>query len=168
MLEHRQEHGGGADSPGVAWRTWNTLQAGRCIPGSVGAALPFPQTSDGALSTPKAHGTNTINNSNGATAGDIRAEISEAGNGKAAANWNIFTPALSGKGLLSQRLSQRQGRGQMPRPHSACSCGALSCGSQKGFLGAISDPPPHNFHSVTVWEFREHRKSGFCGYFSPG
>lgn len=56
------------------------------IPGNVGAALLFLQTSDRALSTTRAHGTNTINNSNGATAGDIRAEISEAGNGKAAAN----------------------------------------------------------------------------------
>jgi len=50
--------------------------------------LPFPslQTSNRALSTTKAHGTNTINNINGATAGDIRVEISETGNCKAAAN----------------------------------------------------------------------------------
>lgn len=50
--------------------------------------LLFPplQTSNRALSTTKAHGTNTVNNINGATADDIRAEISETGNGKAAVN----------------------------------------------------------------------------------
>lgn len=39
----------------------------------------------------------------------------------------IFSPrVLSGNGLLSQRLSQRQVRGQMTRPHSACYRGTVT------------------------------------------
>lgn len=53
--------------------------------------LPFLANQQRALSTTKAQGTNTINNVNGATAGDSREEICETGNCKEAENRNIFT-----------------------------------------------------------------------------
>lgn len=76
--------------------------------------LPFLANQQRALSTTKAQGTNTINNVNGATAGDSREEICEATAKKQ--KTEIFSPReLSGNGLLSQAKSEAS-RGQMPEP----------------------------------------------------
>lgn len=66
--------------------------------------LPFLANQQRALSTTKAQGTNTINNINGATAGDSREEICETAKKQ---KTEIFSPReLSGNGLLFQAKSE--------------------------------------------------------------
>lgn len=95
-----------SSSPGGTKRIWNTLQAGRFVTEGARAAPPFLQTSNRALSTTKAHGTNTINNINGATAGDIRAGICETGNCKQQQSGTVSPRELSGDGLISEAESE--------------------------------------------------------------
>lgn len=104
-----------------------------------------PSDQHRALSTTKAHGTNTINNINGATAGDIRVEISKTGNCKAAANWNIFTMSAFWKRSFISEAESEASNGAYNSPPLCLllwDCHFCLTAGQKEFLRAIFSPSP--------------------------